>query len=60
MIHDIGKVTLQGEPELVGNPMVVEEMHYVRLHPHKGYLVALEKRVFRYGLREHSVSPRKL
>ena len=42
MIHDIGKVTLMGEPELEGNPLVVEEMHYVRLHPHKGYLVALE------------------
>lgn len=42
MIHDIGKVTLLGEPELVGNPMVVEEMHYMRLHPHKGYLAALE------------------
>lgn len=41
MIHDIGKVTLMGEPELEENPMVVEEMHYMRLHPHKGYLVAL-------------------
>ena len=39
MLHDIGKVTLMGTPELENHPLVVEEMKYVRMHPQTGYKI---------------------
>ena len=44
VLHDIGKVILGSDIEAVKNPLVVEEMKYVRMHARIGYDILKDRR----------------
>ena len=47
MLHDIGKEAVSGDLDDMDAPLIVEEIHYVRLHAQASYEILKERRVQR-------------